>query len=499
MCKVCFLTLGCKVNQTESEALSQLLQGEGFEIVKETGSPEVIIINTCTVTGTGSMKSRKMIRKMVKDHPDSIVAVMGCYSQLKPEEAAGIDGVALIMGTLDRSSLPARLKEIIGRQKGRIQTEESQRTRFETADGDKPDSLNSDCKTENTGDATELIRWKPLMVVGSFDRGAVYEELPIIHNESRTRAMLKIQDGCSQFCTYCIVPYARGPSRSRNLENVLAEARELLQTGYKEIVLTGVHIGMYGRDITDRPVTLAGLVADLCRLPGMKRLRLGSIEPMEFTPELLEVIFANRAIVCPHFHIPLQSGSDSILKQMNRPYTTDEFAGLLSRIRSMIPDAAIAADVMTGFPGETEQEFQETLKFIESCRFARIHVFPYSRRPGTPAADMPGQIPNAVKSDRVRQLIRLGRMSSRMYAEQFYGQPVEVLVENVRGDGSAHGHSRNYLELLLPAALYTSLTKDEDDDNRIHKHTNKARALPFWQTGDLITCSLQEAYLLDRE
>ncbi|AFV03579.1 MiaB family protein [Dehalobacter sp. UNSWDHB] len=423
--KVSFLTLGCKVNQTESEALSQLLAGEGYKTVQEADSADMIIINTCTVTGKGSMKSRKLIRKMVKDHPGAIIAVMGCYAQLSPDEVAGIDGVGLIMGTQDRSSLLQFLRDI-------------QDERAAGASAKKP---------------AEPLR--PLRKVKSFEESVKYEELPLIKSESRTRAMLKIQDGCSQFCTYCIVPYTRGPSRSRDPENVYREARELLKAGYKEIVLTGIHIGAFGRDFTDKNMNLGLLVSELVKLPGMKRLRLGSIEPMEFSLELLEVIAANAA-VCPHFHIPLQSGSNKILGKMNRPYTIEDYAALLKQIRARVPDAAIASDIMVGFPGETDQDYQDGLRFIESCEFSGIHVFPYSRRPGTPAADMPEQIPNRIKTARVRELIQIGQKSRRKYERKFIGKQLEVLLENVDQDGRARGHTRNYLELRIPSSLAES-------------------------------------------
>lgn len=430
--KAAFLTLGCKVNKTESEALAQLLTGEGYQVVKETEDPDVLIINTCTVTGTGSSKSRKLIRKIAKEHPRSTIVVMGCYAQTKPEEVAELEGVDLIIGTQDRQKIVGHLKTIR---------------------------------------ESEAQEKQPIFAVKNFNERTVYEELPLIESESRVRAMLKIQDGCSQFCTYCIIPYARGPSRSRDPEKVLAEARILLENGYKEIVLTGVHIGAYGHDLLNEKIELAELITKLVKLPGMRRLRLGSIEPMEFTAKLLEIIAGNQAI-CPHFHIPLQSATDSILAKMKRPYTTEEYAALLNKIRGRLPEAAIAADIMTGFPGETEEEHQEALKFIESCHFASIHVFPYSRRQGTPAAVMPDQIPKNVKADRVRDIIKLGEESRQRYIHSFLGQPLEVLIEKVELDGTAVGHTRNYLELRLPAVLNPG----------------------DWQEGDLVEYTLHKDY-----
>ncbi len=436
--KVCFLTLGCKVNQTESEALAGFLAGEGYLMVHEDEDPDVIIINTCTVTGTGSSKSRKLIRKIAKDHPKSTLAVMGCYSQTKPEEVAELEGVDLILGTKDRLSILKHLRTI---------------------------------RSQDENKATNTPK-SPIKAVDAFESEWIYEELPLIESESRARAMLKVQDGCSQFCTYCIVPYARGPSRSRDPQKVIAETRQLLKSGYKEIVLTGVHIGAYGRDFKEE-INLADLITQLINIEGMTRLRLGSVEPMEFTPELIEII-TSAEVICPHFHIPLQSGSDVILGRMKRPYSTQEYAQLLAQIRERIPEAAIAADIMTGFPGETEEQHQEALTFIAGCEFASIHAFPYSRRPGTPAADMPDQIPKNVKSVRVRDFIKLANESRQRYTQKFIGKTLEVLVERVDADGSAKGHTRNYLELKLPAQL------------NLHD----------WQPGDLVECQFQPEYLV---
>ncbi|NLM21692.1 MAG: tRNA (N(6)-L-threonylcarbamoyladenosine(37)-C(2))-methylthiotransferase MtaB [Peptococcaceae bacterium] len=437
--KVCFLTLGCKVNQTESEALAQYAAKKGYEVVKETEQPDAVIINTCTVTATGSSKSRKLIHRIVKDHPSSVIVVMGCYSQISPGEVAKIEGVDLVVGTQDRLSIFDYLKQVgAGEITGQVV-------------GKNKDTLNT---------------------VKVFTPALEYEELPLIVNESRTRAMLKIQDGCSQFCSYCIVPYARGPSRSRKPENIINETKALLNSGYKEIVLTGIHIGAYGQDL-DNNINLAGLISELVQIDALNRLRLGSIEPLEFTDELLAIIAATK-VVCHHFHIPLQSGHNRILTEMKRPYTTEYYADLLQKIRDRLPEAALAADVMAGFPGETEHEHQETLKFIEKCEFAGIHAFPYSRRPGTPAADMPNQVPNRTKSARVKDIIRIGQKTKQKYSQKFVGREVEVLVEKVFEDGTAQGHTRNYLELKLPAQ----------------------KGKEPWKPGQLVRCILKEEYLI---
>lgn len=433
--KASILTLGCKVNQTESEALAQLLASEGYRIVEESAEPDIVIINTCTVTGTASSKSRKLMRRMTKEHPLSIIAVMGCYTQTNPGETAEIEGVDLILGTQDRASVVKHLKKLA--DQGLIKKESSS-----------------------------------ISGVREFSGTSVYEELPLISSESRVRAMLKIQDGCSQFCTYCIVPYARGPSRSRRPEKVLEEAEKLVAAGHKELVLTGIHTGAYGQDRQDG-IDLSILISHLAKAPGLKRLRISSVEPMEFTPALIDVLSSVKT-VCPHFHIPLQSGSDYILGKMNRPYSTKNYADLLKDIRNKIPEAAITTDVMAGFPGETEREHQESLQFIESCSFAGIHAFPYSLRPGTAAAGMPGQVPKAVKSARVQEIIHLGEKSRRDYLKLFIGRTLEVLLEKVERDGSAQGHTPNYLDIKIPGSINPG----------------------YWKAGDLVECLIREDYIV---
>lgn len=434
--KVSFLTLGCKVNQTESEALNQLLTSEGYEVVQEAAGPDVVIINTCTVTGTGSSKSRKLIRRMAKEHPLSTIAVMGCYSQTQPEEVSRIEGVDLVLGTQDRATILNHLHRI------------------------------AEQKEEKT-----LKEKSPVLAVRNFETQTVYEELPLIEGESRVRAMLKIQDGCSQFCTYCIVPYARGPARSRNSEKVISEASKLLGAGHKEIVLTGIHTGAYGKD--QEGMDLSKLISQLAQLPQLLRLRISSIEPMEFTEELLTAVTSHK-VVCPHFHIPLQSGSDSILARMKRPYRIEDYARLLNRIRERLPQAAITTDVMSGFPGESELEHEQSLKFIESCEFTGLHVFPYSRRAGTIAAEMPDQLPRSIKTARVQEIIALGQRSRANYIDRFIGESLEVLVERIGEDGSAQGHTPNYLEIRFPGSLNPG----------------------DWQVGQIIEHPLKKEYIL---
>lgn len=424
---VCFVTLGCKVNQTESEALGQLFRNHGYQVVPHTENADVVVVNTCTVTNTGDAKSRQTIRRMVKAHPDAIVVVMGCYAQTAPGEILNIPGVDLVIGTQDRGKIIELIEEI---------------------------------KEEKT----------PKSIVRTIWEARSFEELPLIQEESRTRATLKIQEGCNKFCTYCIIPYARGPVRSRLPENALAEAKKLVEAGYKEIVLTGIHTGSYGEDLGEE-WNLAHLVEKLAQIEGLRRLRLSSIEPMEFTPELIKIITEN-PVICPHLHIPLQSGSDSILKKMKRPYTVAEFKELIQHLNDLLPGVAITSDVIVGFPGETEENFQETLETVAACNFAGVHVFPYSKRKGTPAASYPDQVPNKVKDERVKALMQVAKDSQREYIRSFFGKKVEVLIEQVNPEGIGIGHTPNYIQVYLPPL-----------EGKV------------WESGEIVECILKEEYV----
>lgn len=425
---VCFVTLGCKVNQTESEALGQLFRNNGYKVVASSEEADVVVVNTCTVTNTGDAKSRQVIRRMVKAHPDAFVVVMGCYAQTAPGEVLNIEGVDLVLGTQDRGKILELIDQV---------------------------------KREKQPRSSVHAIWKAVQ----------FEELPLMEGESRTRATLKIQEGCNKFCTYCIIPYARGPVRSRVPANAIAEAEKLVAAGYKEIVLTGIHTGAYGEDLGE-DWNLARLVKALANIQGLHRLRLSSIEPMEFTPELIDVILESPA-VCPHLHIPLQSGSDPILARMKRPYSVGEYKELIEKLYRLLPGIAITTDVIVGFPGETEEDFQNSLEVIQSCAFSGAHVFPYSMRKGTPAASYPDQLPNKIKEQRVKELMEVVRLNQEEYVRKFFGQTVEVLVERVSPEGMATGHTPNYIQVHLPPRL---------------------EGRP-WENGELVECVLEESYL----
>ncbi|MBC2721062.1 tRNA (N(6)-L-threonylcarbamoyladenosine(37)-C(2))-methylthiotransferase MtaB [Desulfosporosinus sp.] len=403
---VCFVTLGCKVNQTESEAMAQLFREAEYQVVSSQEEADVVVVNTCTVTNTGDSKSRQIIRRMIKAHPDSVMVVMGCYAQTAPGEILGIEGVDLVLGTQDRS----KILEWIERVKAEKAPQNAVR---------------------GIWDAEE------------------FEELPQLSEEHRTRAMLKIQEGCNQFCTYCIIPYARGPLRSRRPENAIAEARRLVEEGYPEIVLTGIHTGFYGQDLGDE-WNLARLIGELDKIPGLRRLRLSSIEPMEYTDDLIESIVLSEK-VCPHVHIPLQSGSDNVLARMNRPYNLKEYRELLEKLRQRIPGLAVTTDIIVGFPGETDEDHESTIRFAESCDFSGIHVFPYSKRKGTPAADYPDQVLKKLKDQRVKELLVVARDSQLRFSRRFIGDSVEVLIERVDPQGCGVGHTPHYIQVEIPS------------------------------------------------
>lgn len=413
--RVALISLGCKVNQAELEGIKNLFISGGYSIVPFPREADVYVIHTCTVTHISDRKSRQLIRRAIRANPDAVVVATGCYAQVASEEIQKITGVDIIIGTRDRH----RLLELV-----------------------------NESKTSPS----------PINAVQPHIPGEDYEDLPV-YELSRSRAFVKIQEGCREFCTYCIVPYARGPLRSRKQEQVLAEIRRLVDSGYKEIVLTGVHTGAYGRDMNGQS-NLSHLLRQAVKIPNLARLRVSSIDPMDFTPELISVL-TGEEVICPHFHIPLQSGDDYILSKMGRHYSSGFFLDLIAGLRAGRPGAAITSDVMVGFPGETEHQFQNTVTVIREAALAGIHVFPYSPRRGTPAAAMPDQVEARVKKDREKRLLQVGRHLARQYARQFLNCTMEVLVERPLSgqDGFYEGHTTNYLTVAFPAE--TDLTGQE--------------------------------------
>lgn len=406
---VAFHTLGCKVNHYETEAIWQLFEQKGYQRTDFEKTSDVYVINTCTVTNTGDKKSRQVIRRAVRKNPDAVICVTGCYAQTSPAEIMAIPGVDVVVGTQDRIKMLDYIEQF---------------------------------KQER----------QPINAVGNIMKNRIYEELDVPAFTDRTRASLKIQEGCNNFCTFCIIPWARGLMRSRDPEEVIRQANQLVQSGYQEIVLTGIHTGGYGSDFKD--YNLAMLLRDLeAKVAGLKRIRISSIEASQLTDEVIEVINQSN-IVVRHLHIPIQSGSDTVLKRMRRKYTMDFFADRLKRLKKALPGLAVTSDVIVGFPGETEEEFMETYNFIKEHRFSELHVFPYSKRTGTPAARMEDQVDEEVKNERVHKLIALSDQLAKEYAAEFENEVLEVIPEEPfkeGGEGLYSGYTDNYMKVVFPA------------------------------------------------
>ncbi|MFL0581587.1 tRNA (N(6)-L-threonylcarbamoyladenosine(37)-C(2))-methylthiotransferase MtaB [Solibacillus silvestris] len=401
-------TLGCKVNHYETEAIWQLFKEQGYERTEFDHQADVYVINTCTVTNTGDKKSRQVIRRAIRQNPDAVICVTGCYAQTSPAEIMAIPGVDIVVGTQDREKML-----------GYIDQYRNER--------------------------------QPINAVRNIMKNRVYEELDVPAFTDRTRASLKIQEGCNNFCTFCIIPWARGLMRSRDPEEVIRQAQQLVDAGYLEIVLTGIHTGGYGQDFKD--YNLAQLLRDLeAQVKGLKRLRISSIEASQLTDEVIDVL-QNSEIVVNHLHIPIQSGSDTVLKRMRRKYTMEFFAERLEKLKIALPDLAVTSDVIVGFPGETEEEFMETYNFIRDHKFSELHVFPYSQRTGTPAARMEDQVDEEIKNERVHRLIALNDQLAKEYASRFEGEVLEVIPEERFKDSDNEnlyvGYTTNYLKVIF--------------------------------------------------
>ena len=394
--KAAFYTLGCKVNTYETEVNIELFKNNGYEIVPFNEIADVYVINTCSVTNQSDVKSRKIIREATKRNKDAIVVVMGCYSQIKYLEAASIKGVSIVIGTNNKSKI-------------------------------------IDLINEYKKDKKQIVRVFDL-------KNVKFEDMNLDKYENHTRAFVKVQDGCNNYCSYCIIPYSRGNVRSKEKNLVIKEVSTLAHNGYKEVVLTGIHTGHYGLDLKE--YDFSDLLMELEKIEGLERIRISSIEIKELNDKFMNTLKNSKKIV-NHIHIPLQSGSDTILKAMNRRYLIDEFYKKIEEIRSIRPNIAITTDVIVGFPGETDELFEETVDSIMKIGFAELHVFPYSRREGTPAASMTNQVDGNIKKERVRKLISLSEMLKNKYYSNLIGTTEELLVEKYI-DGYLVGHLSNY-------------------------------------------------------
>lgn len=395
------LTLGCKVNQYESEAVEEIFEERGFEGKEK--NADVYVINTCTVTNMSDRKSRQMISRARKDNPEAIIAVMGCYSQVKPEDVAKIEGVDIVLGSRNKEEVVELCENML----------------------------------QNKAAIDQVI---------SVSEDKTFEELEISNQTEMTRAYMKIQDGCNMYCSYCLIPYARGNVVSRPIDSITKEAERLAKNGFKEIVLTGIHVASYGKDFDD-DISLIDVIENVAKVNGIERIRLSSMEPRHITRDFLERMRAtNKA--CDHFHLSLQSGSDDVLKAMNRKYDTAMFKEKIDLIREVFPNAGLTTDIIVGFPGETEENHKETMDFVKEIKFAKTHLFKYSQRDGTRAAAMKGQINGNIKKDRLKDLEAIENINREQFLENQIGKVLAVLIESKSDlEGYSGGYSTNYLKV----------------------------------------------------
>ncbi len=423
MKKAALHNLGCKVNAYETEAMQEMLEQAGYEIVPFKEGADVYVINTCTVTNIADRKSRQMLHRARKMNPEAVVVAAGCYVQAKGGQEAD-PCIDIVIGNNHKKDLVRILKEY----------EEDRE------------------KDRAGGYGRERAGARAAGEIGDINRTKEYESLHLTRTGEHTRAYIKVQDGCNQFCTYCIIPYARGRVRSREMQDVVREVRTLADNGYQEVVLTGIHLSSYGIDF-DGQRHLSDLIRAVHEIEGIRRIRLGSLEPGIVTEEFAGTLAAMPKI-CPHFHLSLQSGCDATLKRMNRRYTSEEYYEKCRILRKYFDDPALTTDVIVGFPGETEEDFQASFDFVDKVDFYETHIFKYSKREGTKAASMPDQVDEQVKAERSARLIALGEKKRKGYEERFIGKTVEVLVEEdavIDGKKVQTGHTKEYIKIALDA------------------------------------------------
>ncbi len=406
MKRIAFYTLGCKVNQADTASMEAIFRKAGYQVVGFNEQADIYLINTCVVTNMGQRKSRQIINRAVRSNPLALTVVTGCYPQTAPDEVKSIAGVDVIIGNQERGRIVELAEQALAAKQDEVL--------------DNVHKITVDTQFEELAAGTET---------------------------DKTRAFLKIQEGCNQYCTYCIIPYARGPLRSRSLDSIREEVGKLVAAGYKEVVLIGIHLGCYGKE-HGGSFTLYDAVKAALSVEGLKRLRLGSLESVEVEPRLLDLMREDKRL-CRHLHLPLQSGCDKILRAMHRPYDTARFKELLIEIRNTLPDIMITTDIIVGFPGETDEDFKQTLDFAAECGFAKMHVFPYSKRKGTPAEKMPQQVEDTVKQQRAAALSELDNKMQQQAMEAVIGSNVEVLFEQPVDDTHIEGLAGDYLRVLV--------------------------------------------------
>lgn len=406
--KVAFQTLGCRVNVYDSEAMIEMFKKDGYELVDFNESADVYVINTCTVTNMGDKKSRQYISRAKRKNPQATVAVVGCYSQVSKDDVMAIPGVDVILGSRNKSDIVYHVNQARAEKR-------------------------------------QIVEVTDKLILNS-----KFEDLGVTGYEGKTRAFLKIQDGCNRFCTYCIIPYARGGLSSKNPEKVLDEIRKLSEEGYTEVILSGIHIASYGHDLQEK-WDLLDLLDKIEEIDGIRRVRIGSIEPMFFKEGRMDRI-VKLAKLCPHFHLSLQSGSDSTLRRMNRRYTARDFEEVVSELRQKMPDVSITTDVIVGFPGESEEEFQETFDFLDRLNLTKVHTFKYSQRKGTPAYQMKEQVSGEIKDIRSKRIMTQSNEKEAIFLESYLGKSLTVLYEEGK-DGVHFGYSANYLKVKVESIL----------------------------------------------
>lgn len=411
MLNVSFITLGCKVNQFESEAMMEIFEKEGFKIIPACDKSDIFIINTCAVTKESDRKSRQLINKAKRINKNAIVVAVGCSVQLNSERISEETSVDMVIGTKNKSEIARLIKEKLSNQNS------------------------SDINIRDTA------KFKP---------HESFEELSISKEHDKTRANIKIQDGCNQFCSYCIIPYVRGPIRSRNEEDIIKEIKTLANNGYKEIVLNGIHLSSFGKDMKKEDA-LISIIEEINSIDGIERIRFGSLEPNIITESFMQRL-SNLDKICDHFHLSLQSGSDTVLQRMNRRYTASEYMDKVDLIRKYMPNSGITTDIIVGFPAETEEEFNETLEFVKKINFSRIHVFKYSVREGTKAASFENQVDEKIKSERSKILISLADEMAQNFMQGMIGKRISVLIEKKNGN-LYEGYTTNYLRTMIESDL----------------------------------------------
>lgn len=408
------ITLGCKVNQYESEAVEEIFQARGYE--KKPNNADIYVINTCTVTNMSDRKSRQMISRARRDNPEAVIAVMGCYSQVKPEEVAAIEGVDVVLGSRNKEEVVDLCENVLQNKKA-------------------------------------------IDKVLSFSETKTIEELEISNQEAMTRAYMKIQDGCNMYCSYCLIPYARGNIASRDMDSIKKEAKRLAQNGYKEIVLTGIHVASYGKDLRNG-TSLIDVIEEVAKTEGIERIRLSSIEPRHITRDFLERM-KKTGKACDHFHLSLQSGSDEILKAMNRKYDTKIFKEKVDLIREVFPNAGLTTDIIVGFPTETEKNHEDTKDFVKEIKFTKTHLFKYSKRDGTKAASMKPEVNGNIKKERLKELEAIEEVNRLNFLKNQIGKTLSVLFESKSDmEGYKSGYSTNYLRVNVKADIGDNEVRD---------------------------------------